>query len=307
MTATIPTAVHTAGDAYPSRMGEVPELLPRPHPVVYAGGSGSLDAAAVRRFDEQGYLNIQGVFAPDEVAVLDEALATMVEGITSSGDQWARDERLIVEPGSNDIRSIFSFHEDDGPLGRIVADDRIAGVARQILASEVYIHQSRVNRKPGFRGKDFQWHSDFETWHTEDGMPTPRCLSASIALTDNHTWNGPLMVMPGSHRWFVTTSAPTPPANHESSLKVQEVGVPDDASLQELYDHCGIEQCIGPAGSVTFFDCNVMHGSSTNISPLPRRNLFVVYNSVENRLVEPFSAPQRRPEHLAARHRQTPV
>jgi len=55
------------------------------------------------------------------------------------------------------------------------------------------------------------------------------------------------------------------------------------------------------AGSVLFFDCNLMHGSASNISPMPRRNLFMVYNSVENALVEPFSAPQRRPEHIASR------
>jgi ectoine hydroxylase len=288
-------------DHYPSRIGEAPELLARQHPVVHDGGSGPLDEGQVRRFDEQGFLDVQGVFSPEEVAALDAALDDLVRAIRAEMADPDNAARLIVEPGSNAIRSIFSFHTDDSRLGEVISDERVAGVARQVLASDVYVHQSRVNRKPGFRGKDFQWHSDFETWHTEDGMPTPRCLSASIALTDNHPWNGPLMVMPGSHRWFVTCEHPTPPANHESSLEVQEFGVPDDRSLQELYDHCGIQQCTGPAGSVTFFDCNLMHGSSTNISPLPRRNLFIVYNSVDNVLTEPFSAPQRRPEHLAAR------
>ncbi len=290
-----------ATDAYPSRMGEPASLLPRRDPVVHDGGTGPLDEGQVRRFDEQGFLNVEAVFTPDEVAAFDDALDALVESLTD-----ADDHRLIVEPGSKDIRSIFTFHTDDGPLAEVVSDDRVAGVARQLLASDVYVHQSRVNRKPGFRGKDFQWHSDFETWHTEDGMPRPRCLSASVSLTDNHAWNGPLMVMPGSHRWFVTCPEPTPPANHESSLRKQEVGVPDDDRLRELYDRCGIEQCTGPAGAVTFFDCNVMHGSSTNISPLPRRNLFIVFNSVENTLVDPFSAPQSRPEHLASRN-FTPV
>jgi ectoine hydroxylase len=295
------TTIETPGtatdrDDYPSRMGRPAELLRRRDPVVHAGGTGPLDAAAVRRFDERGFLNVEGVFDAGEVAAFDEALDRLVAAM---GDEDRY--RLIVEPGSDEVRSIFAFHTDDGPLAEVVSDDRLAGVARQLLASDVYVHQSRVNRKPGFRGKDFQWHSDFETWHTEDGMPRPRCLSASVALTDNHPFNGPLMVMPGSHHWFVTCPEPTPPANHESSLRAQEVGVPDDASLAELYDRCGIEQCTGPAGSVTFFDCNVMHGSSSNISPLPRRNLFVVFNSVENTLQEPFSAPQRRPEHIASR------
>lgn len=287
-------------DHYPSRMGRPPELLRRRHPVVHEGGRGPLDAASVRRFDERGYLNMQNVFSADEVQALDRAVSDLVDQLTERVAEAETAKRLVIEPRSNDIRSIFSFHDESGPLQDVIADDRLAGVARHILASDVYVHQSRVNRKPGFRGDDFGWHSDFETWHTEDGMPTPRCLSASVALTDNHPFNGPLMVMPGSHHWFVTCPEPTPPANFQESLEEQKVGVPDDESLQELYDRCGIEQCTGDAGSVTFFDCNVMHGSNTNISPLPRRNLFIVFNSIENTLVEPFSAPDRRPEHLAS-------
>jgi ectoine hydroxylase len=44
-----------------------------------------------------------------------------------------------------------------------------------------------------------------------------------------------------------------------------------------------------------------MHGSNGNITPFARRNVFLVYNSVENALVEPFAAPGRRPEFIAAR------
>lgn len=286
-------------DRYPSRLGRPPERLPRHHPVVHPGGTGPLDPAQVRRFDERGFLTLEGVFSDSEVEWLDESLHALMDAMTDVDAH-----RVIREPQANEVRSVFAFHTDDGPLAAVPHDDRLAGVARQILASDVYVHQSRVNRKPSLRGRDFQWHSDFETWHTEDGMAAPRCLSASVALTDNHEFNGPLMVMPGSHHWFVTCPEPTPDANHRSSLKQQQVGVPDDESLFEVYEHCGIEQCTGPAGSVTFFDCNLLHASSSNVSPLSRRNLFIVFNSVENVLVEPFSAPQRRPEHLAARNPQ---
>lgn len=287
----------TGVDPYPSRNGEPPALLPRVDPVVWGDARGGpLDAGEVAEFDERGFVTIPGVFSPDEVGELDEALSDLVYG---TGDFDA--DQLIIEPESEEIRSIFAFHDRPGPLQRVPSDPRLAGVARQLLGSDVYIHQSRVNRKPGFRGKDFQWHSDFETWHTEDGMPRMRCLSAVVALTDNEVFNGPLLVMPGSHRTFVTCPEPTPPANHQRSLKKQEVGVPDDDSLRTLFERHGIEQCTGGAGSVLFFDCNLMHGSASNISPMPRRNLFMVFNSVENALVEPFSAPQRRPEHIASR------
>ena len=50
-----------------------------------------------------------------------------------------------------------------------------------------------------------------------------------------------------------------------------------------------------------FFDSNVMHGSAGNITPFPRSNIFLVYNSVENTLEEPFAAASPRPEFLANR------
>ncbi|WP_237565516.1 hypothetical protein [Ornithinimicrobium cavernae] len=49
------------------------------------------------------------------------------------------------------------------------------------------------------------------------------------------------------------------------------------------------------------FDSNCMHVSNGNVTPYPRSNLFVVFNSVENACVEPFAAPAARPAHLGAR------
>src|SRR3546814_3951459 len=83
-------------------------------------------------------------------------------------------EEAITEPGSDAVRSIFRVHELSDMLGRLASDPRLIHVARQILGSEVYMHQSRANMKPGFKGKEFYWHSDFETWHVEDGMPRMR-------------------------------------------------------------------------------------------------------------------------------------
>jgi ectoine hydroxylase len=45
-----------------------------------------------------------------------------------------------------------------------------------------------------------------------------------------------------------------------------------------------------------------MHGSNGNITPWPRSNLFLVYNSVENALEAPFSGQAPRPPHIASRH-----
>ncbi|HBD11630.1 MAG TPA: ectoine hydroxylase, partial [Porticoccaceae bacterium] len=65
---------------------------------------------------------------------------------------------VITEQGSRDVRSIFRIHETSGVFREMAADSRITGVVRYLLNDEVYIHQSRLNYKPGFRGKEFYWH-----------------------------------------------------------------------------------------------------------------------------------------------------
>ncbi|SKS21767.1 Ectoine hydroxylase [Mycobacteroides abscessus subsp. abscessus] len=44
-----------------------------------------------------------------------------------------------------------------------------------------------------------------------------------------------------------------------------------------------------------------MHGSGSNISPYPRSNVFLVFNSVENMPQKPFAGYEPRPEYIAAR------
>jgi ectoine hydroxylase len=192
-------------------------------------------------------------------------------------------------------------------FNRLVADARLVNVARQILGSEVYVHQSRLNLKPGFSGKEFYWHSDFETWHVEDGMPRMRALSCVILLTENNEFNGPLMLIPGSHMHYISCVGQTPLDHYKQSLKKQEYGVPDQASLRFLVERGGIQAPKGQAGSVVFFDCNAMHGSNSNISPFPRSNLFFVYNSVDNALRAPRSGLLPRPEFIASRQQTAAI
>ncbi|MGB6009102.1 MAG: ectoine hydroxylase [Castellaniella sp.] len=287
-------------DCYVSRTGRDAALIARCDPVIYEDGryARALDPEQLQAYEQDGFLILPGVFDEAEVDVLREEIAALEH------DPAVREgEEVIREPGSAALRSIFRVHELGKRLADLPRDPRLLDVARQILGSEVYIHQSRVNMKPALDGKEFYWHSDFETWHVEDGMPAMRALSCSVLLTDNTPFNGPLMLIPGSHRQFVACVGETPEDNYKTSLRRQEVGVPDPVSLRLLAEQGGLRSVTAPAGSVVFFDCNTLHGSGGNLSPWPRSNVFMVYNSVDNRLVAPFHGMAPRPEHIAARRR----
>lgn len=285
-------------DHYPSRCAARPEMLARHEPVARRAWEpgAPLSAAQIEQFDQQGYLVLENVFSDEEMAALQSETGRLL------GDPGGlEDETVIAEPGSREIRSIFRIHGQSALMRRLAADERMAGVASYLLDDEVYLHQSRLNYKPGFRGKEFYWHSDFETWHCEDGMPRMRALSMSVLLADNTPDNGPLMVIPGSHRVYVTCVGETPEDHYRHSLRKQEYGVPDEDSLAELAYKHGIVAPTGKPGTVIVFDCNIMHGSNGNITPFPRSNAFFVFNAVSNRLAAPFSAKKPRPDFIAAR------
>ncbi|WP_425458503.1 ectoine hydroxylase [Amycolatopsis rhizosphaerae] len=284
-------------DAYPTRVTGVAEPIERTDPTVWGtGADGPIDAATLASHDAKGYHIVEGLLSPGEVQTYWRELVRL------SGDEALKaDERVITEQVSGEVRSIFEVHRISALIGELVLDPRILDRARQILGSEVYIHQSRVNYMPGFKGTGFYWHSDFETWHAEDGMPKPRAVSCSIALTDNYPFNGGLMVMPGSQRTFVPCVGQTPDDYYKSSLKQQDIGVPREEDITALAAEHGIEQFTGPAGSALWFDSNVMHGSGNNITPYPRSNIFLVFNSVENALTAPFGAAKPRPPFIASR------
>ncbi|HLV08364.1 MAG TPA: ectoine hydroxylase [Croceibacterium sp.] len=285
-------------DIYPSRRAAEPELLPRQDPVVHSDwhADAPLSRQQVEQFERDGYLVLQNLFDPGELEALqDETRLLLASPASLDADT------IITERGSDEIRSIFAIHEQNALMARLAADERLAGVASFLLGDDVYVHQSRLNYKPGFKGKEFYWHSDFETWHTEDGMPRMRALSMSVLLAENTPHNGPLMVMPGSHHTYVTCVGETPEDHYRMSLKKQEYGVPDELSLAILAHRHGIVAPTGAPGTVILFDCNTMHGSNGNITPFPRANAFLVYNAVSNRLQAPFAAEKPRPAFIADR------
>lgn len=287
-------------DIYQSRTDNESAIILRQDPVVYPGPYAKADSALsehqLRSYRKNGFIQLRGLLGEDEAATL----LREADQLAAASGREGRPE-AVFEPDSRVVRSVFRVHGLSAVFDRLMRDPRLLDVARQILGGDVYVHQSRVNLKPGFSGKEFYWHSDFETWHIEDGMPRMRAVSCVVLLTANNEFNGPLLLVPGSHMHYISCVGQTPPEHYKQSLRKQEYGVPDPTSLQFLVERGGLQSTKGVAGSVVFFDCNTMHGSNSNISPYPRSNLFCVYNSVDNRLAEPRGGLQPRPEFIAAR------
>jgi ectoine hydroxylase len=108
-------------------------------------------------------------------------------------------------------------------------------------------------------------------------------VTAAVLLDEMSASNGPLCVMPGSHR---------------EGLIATPNGVLSRDALLALSRRYPIVALTAPRGSVVFFHSNLVHGSPNNISPFDRTIAYITYNSVDNQL---RALEQPSPEHLASR------
>ena len=284
-------------DLYPTR-GSEEKILERIDPVIHgeAEGEYALSDEEAAYFEAHGLIIFPEFFSEAEINQYKDAFESL-----KNDEKLKGAEEYITEPDSDELRTIFSQHIFSPVFDELIRDRRILDKVEQILGSKAYIHHSRINIKPAYKGKSFPWHSDFETWHAEDGLPRCRSVSAWVMLTDNTHFNGPLYLIPGSHKKFVACAGETPEDHYKESLKEQKYGVPSLEAIQSLCKDSEITAALGKAGTLVFHDGNIMHGSPDNISPTSRTNAFFVYNSVENTPVSPFAAKGNRADFLCLR------
>jgi ectoine hydroxylase len=253
-------------------------------------------------YEENGFLLITNYFSSDEVETLMAEIPTVFR---------ENSPRRISET-SGDVRTVFASHFDNALFNRLSRLPRLVGPASQILGSEVYIHQFKINAKVALGGDRWEWHQDFLYWYKEDAMPAPRVLTAALFLQDVNEFNGPMLIVPGSHKEGMLKIIPgeddTPDEKWErngqsrpswaATLTADLKYKLDKQVFAKLVEKRKIMAVKCPSGSVLFFHGNLLHASASNLSPWDRVCVFITYNSVENTL---HKCGQPRPEYIACR------
>ena len=159
----------------------------------------------------------------------------------------------------------------------MIRHQSIIDPVKQILQSDVYVFQCILNLKRAFTGDIWQWHQDYSTYLIDDGMPANRLVNVLIFMDEVNEFNGPLMLVPGSHRGEAITKAID---NSTTSYPIRALSNLDVARAIEVN---GMVAPKGPAGSVIFANTNIIHGSASNMSPWSRAVMSLTLNSVENK------------------------
>lgn len=218
-----------------------------------------LSAAQRRAYDEDGYLLLEGHLSAEtvargraEIARLSEHARTIdaSDDLIDLEDRHTRAEPRIRRIKRPDLQSAF-FDE-------LMRSDAILGPVRELIGPNLRLHTAKLNMKKAEYGAPVQWHQDFAFYpHTNDDL-----LAVGIVFDDMTLENGPLQVIPGSHKG--------PILDHHlegvfaGACDLAEAGYsPEDGVA-----------LTGPAGSLSIHHARILHGSALNTSRRDRQMLF---------------------------------
>jgi ectoine hydroxylase len=250
-----------------------------------------LSDAQLREYHDDGLVVVPGVLTPRDLARIRDEVERLY-----GEDHPGR----VLEKDGRTIRGVHGCHQTSELFSRLIRLPDLLGSAEQLLASKVYVHQSKVNAKRALRGDVWPWHQDYIFWEREDGMPAPLVTNVAILLDDATPYNGPLLFVPGSHRLGTLSTERRCVAGGESwksNLAADLDYALTAEQLASLVARLGMRAATGAAGSMVLFDPRLVHGSGTNMTPYDRQLLIITYNSVDN---VPEEVPSRRPEFLSA-------
>jgi ectoine hydroxylase len=244
------------------------------------GTTMKLTQQQIDDFNREGWLFLPELFSPEEVALL----AHEAKGIydTNRPEVWREK--------SGAPRTAFAAHLYNEAFGLLGAHPRMIEPVEQVFGEKVYMHQYKINAKSAFTGDVWQWHQDYGTWKRDDGMPEPRAMNIAIFLDEVMSINGPLMLVPKSQ------TAGDLKAAHDLATTSYPLWTLDEETVTRLVKQGGIVAPTGKAGGMLMFHGNLVHGSAGNITPYPRKIVYLTLNAVSNYIRTPT-----RPEFIAHR------
>ncbi len=222
----------------------------------------------LQALDKDGYLFFPSKFSPEEAALL-RAEADAV---------YALEREEVWRESSGVARTAFAAHTYNEAFARLGAHPRLIEPVMQILGGPVYIHQFKINAKAAFDGEVWQWHQDYGTWKRDDDMPEPRAMNIAVFLDEVTAANGPLLLLPGSHKHGVLE------AGHDLETTSYPLWTLERETVSKLAERGGCIAPTGPAGSMLLFSSLLVHASPPNISPFGRTIVYLSLCHVDNHI-----------------------
>ena len=236
-------------------------------------------------FDSNGYLLVENAVTDEQLAALRTQFAGWVE--ESRGHSEAYGEtidgraRFDLEPGhSTDmpaLRRVNAPTDISDDYYEVMRNSRMTDCVAELIGPNIKYHHSKVNSKLPGAATVVKWHQDFPfTPHSNDDL-----ITALLMLDDVTEDNGPLQVVPGSHKGEIYDLW------HDGVF----TGAVDDRVTKNCLANA--VTCTGKAGSLCLMHTRLLHGSAPNLSQQPRTLFITVYSAEDAVPCSPNPVPNR--------------
>ena len=226
----------------------------------------ALSKDEINFYNDQGYLLVEDVISENQ----HKEMLALVDGFFEKSKMIKENDNIFdLEDGhSSDnprLKRIKQPHQHSQFFWDIIKESKIEGILKDLLGDNVSLKTSKLNTKAPGGGAAVEWHQDWAFYpHTNDNV-----LALGLMLNDVDIDNGPLMVIPESHKG--------PVLSHFNNGVFCGAIDPDDSD----FDMSKAVTLTGKARSMTIHHARTLHGSSPNNSNRDRLVLFYECNSAD--------------------------
>jgi ectoine hydroxylase len=216
----------------------------------------------VAKFNEDGYLLVEGLFNEEEMDLLlnigkqDQEKSAIVDNLV---DAEGRESKLWL-----------TCEVGDDIYTAICHSRRVTDTMDALLNDEVYLYHYKMMVKEPKVGGAWEWHQDYGYWYGNECL-YPDMGSCMIAVDRASKENGCLQIIKGSHKL----------GRIEHGTYGTQIGADPDR-VKITLEHLELEYCEMGPGTALFFHANLLHRSNANTSDFPRWSLVCCYNTKHN-------------------------
>jgi len=216
----------------------------------------------------QGYLTVPDALALGTVERLSAIVGQWTieaSGVSESDGFFdLEDSHQASDPRVRRFKRPVRNHTEFNALAR---SDAVLDLISLFIGDAIRISptDNKINIKAPEYGAAVEWHQDWAFYpYTNDDL-----LAIGIALDDCAEENGPLMVIPGSHKGPV----------HDHHTNGVFCGAIDPAASGINFSQA--VPLTGRRGTMTIHHARTIHGSALNTSANPRRLLLIMYAAAD--------------------------
>src|SRR5436190_2113437 len=206
-------------------------------------------------YDRDGVLLVENVADESTLAAMRRALHEL---IAKSAAVTQHDDVYDIEADHSAqnprLRRIKQPHKHHPAFRDFCTSEPLLSILKQLLGPDIRMHNSKLNVNAPDGGSPLEWHQD---WAFHPHTNASLC-AIGLLLEDCRIENGPMLVVPGSHKTGV----------HDHNAEGRFCGAIDPKRAKVDYDKA--IACTGKAGTLTIHHTFAVHGSAANTSSFPR-------------------------------------